>query len=324
LASLASITVTVGNIQIGSSVSISNFPASQVITGSVAVTTMPALSISSVTVSNFPQTQVVSVSNLPATQSVTFGQASVTFGQIGGTVSVGSIPAVMLLGTNGDQIDQEGAYIPVGGINGGEVAISGTVTANVFGRNINVGSGGSGGQLPLIAYDELITYGGSEVVPVQISTLAGSVDQSNPLPISGTVTANVGNIPYVKITDDLSNLAAIDESNSGLYVSVAGSVTLPISGTVTASPAAAASANVTVFSETSSTEIAAANAARKVITIFNSSANPLYVLMGTGTASSTNFSFALGENEVLSLSNITCAVQGVIPAGGDAYVTELE
>jgi len=53
-------------------------------------------------------------------------------------------------------------------------------------------------------------------------------------PISGTVTANVANIPYVKITDDANNVAAVDEANSGLFVSVAGSVTIPISGTVTA------------------------------------------------------------------------------------------
>jgi hypothetical protein len=80
LSALENVTVTVG-----AAVSVSNFPATQVVTGSVAVSTMPAISISSVTISNFPATQVVSVSNLPANQT------------IAGTVTVGN--SVTISGT---------------------------------------------------------------------------------------------------------------------------------------------------------------------------------------------------------------------------------
>jgi hypothetical protein len=68
-------------------------------------------------------------------------------------------------------------------------AISGTVTANVFGRKID----GTGNflQIPIIPYDQDITSASDQyAVPVQISTLNGSVGSSTPLPISGTVTAN--------------------------------------------------------------------------------------------------------------------------------------
>ena len=65
---------------------------------------------------------------------------------------------------------------------------SGTVTANVFGKSVN---GSTNYQIPIIGYDEDITYASDQyVVPVQISSLNGSVGSSNPLPISGTVTAN--------------------------------------------------------------------------------------------------------------------------------------
>jgi hypothetical protein len=69
--------------------------------------------------------------------------------------------------------------------------ISGTVTANVFGLNQN---GSSSVGIPVMNYDESIQ--GSDlgfVVPVQISNTFGTIDAVNPLPISGTVTANSSN-----------------------------------------------------------------------------------------------------------------------------------
>ena len=71
-------------------------------------------------------------------------------------------------------------------------AISGTVTANVFGKDANNQSVDA--QIPVIAYDEEITGASvSYVVPVQISNNHGTIGSSNPLPISGTVTANSSN-----------------------------------------------------------------------------------------------------------------------------------
>jgi len=110
--------------------------------------TVGAAITGTVTVSNFPATQAVSLASVP-THGVTLAST---------TVTVSSLPA-----------------------------ISGTVTANVFGRKID----GTGDflQIPIIPYDQDITSASDQyAVPVQISTLNGSVGSSTPLPISGTVT----------------------------------------------------------------------------------------------------------------------------------------
>ena len=97
LNALESITVTLGQVTItggltdaqlrasavtiGGSVSISNFPATQTVTFTQASTTFGSI------------TGNVSVLNLPSTQTVTFTQASVTFGATTGSVSVLNFPA---------------------------------------------------------------------------------------------------------------------------------------------------------------------------------------------------------------------------------------
>jgi len=68
-------------------------------------------------------------------------------------------------------------------------AISGTVTANVFGLDQQDGT--SSGKIPIIGFETGIEDGNSGyVVPVQISNTSGAIGASNALPISGTVTAN--------------------------------------------------------------------------------------------------------------------------------------
>ena len=175
---------------------------------------------STVTVSN-TVTVALDANSLAALESVTVTVGNI---QIGSSVSVSNFPATQ--------------------------QVAGTVTANVVGRNINGGSGGSGWQLPLIAYDESIAYGGSEVVPVQISTFAGSVDQSNPLPISGTVTANVdgvqidNGVPFFNVgffaSPGGSSIQVSDDVGAGLPVRVQE----PISGTVTANIADESSVDI--------------------------------------------------------------------------------
>jgi hypothetical protein len=90
LAALENTTVTVGNFP--TSQTISNFPATQAVSGSVGINNFPVtqpvngtVSIGntpSVSVSNFPATQAVTVGNFPATQPVS------------GSVSISNSPAV--------------------------------------------------------------------------------------------------------------------------------------------------------------------------------------------------------------------------------------
>lgn len=80
-----------------------------------------------------------------------------------------------------------------------------------------------------------------------------------------------------------------------------------------------------VSATTSSTTILAANALRKGATIDNDSAATLYILLASGTASSTNRTFALGASErlVLDADDYTGIIVGVwSSATGAARITE--
>jgi hypothetical protein len=108
LAALENVTVTVG-----AAVSVSNFPSTQVVTGSVAVTTMPAISISSVTISNFPATQTVA-----GTVTANVGNPSDIIG--------GGYPNLFAF------LDDTAPNVTINGAPSvdGTLPISGTVTAN--------------------------------------------------------------------------------------------------------------------------------------------------------------------------------------------------
>ncbi len=94
-----------------------------------------------------------------------------------------------------------------------------------------------------------------------------------------------------------------------------------------AAPASAA-AVTQVASSATSVALKAANANRKGITIANDSTAILYVLLGTGTASSTNYTFAIAAKATVAsdrtITGYTGAIQGIwAAANGFAYVTEL-
>ncbi|NDD53076.1 hypothetical protein EBZ39_04215 [bacterium] len=206
LAALESVTVTVGNVTIGSSISVSNFPATQV-----------------VSVSNLPASQVVSISNFPSTQTIS---GTVTVGNsvtIAGTVTANPTGTQTIAGTvtaNVFGYDASGAairQIPVavcddgvqaidlavpalvsnvsGAVNSlNPLSISGTVTANVIGTKTFIDNNA-------VTVSGFLTVGGwddanSQYTPLRVNDGGSGVravpdpfDQ-NPFPISGTVTAN--------------------------------------------------------------------------------------------------------------------------------------
>lgn len=88
----------------------------------------------------------------------------------------------------------------------------------------------------------------------------------------------------------------------------------------------AAGATVTsVNSAASSTAIIAANRLRSGVTVTNTDANTLYLLVGGGTASATNFSVALAQNAHWEAPyGFTGAITGIWAADGSgvALVTE--
>lgn len=81
---------------------------------------------------------------------------------------------------------------------------------------------------------------------------------------------------------------------------------------------------VTVVGDTtSSTSLIAANTSRKEVEFYNNSAAILYLLKGTGTASTANYTVQLNQGDYYS-SNITSAFQGIwaSDAGGSVLITE--
>ena len=87
--------------------------------------------------------------------------------------------------------------------------------------------------------------------------------------------------------------------------------------------AARAGSAISSFTSTSSATLLAANNSRKSAIITNEGAGTLYVLIGLGTASATNYSVSLASGDVVTLNGVTQALTGIFGAAGTARVTEL-
>jgi hypothetical protein len=167
LSALENVTVTVG-----AAVSVSNFPASQVVTGSVAVTTMPAISISSVTISNFPASQTVA-GTVTANVSL-LAQGQNNLGTVAHEISGADINAIRTViysaavNTFGDD-----AGAPVDSSN--PLPVLGTVTVS------------NHQQLADTLIDETSYY-----APLQVSIAGAGAN----IPISGTVTVGASSVTF--------------------------------------------------------------------------------------------------------------------------------
>ena len=173
--------------------------------------------------------------------------------------------------------------------------IAGTVTANGIARSVNDASEPQFLPLPIIGYDENIQDANRGiVVPVQLSINQGSVNSDNPLPISGTVTANV---PLVStdlaggVTQGIPVYLAggkdgvvLDEIN---YVNNVLSLP-PISGTVTANnPSGALTTRFGSVTTASVAQLTGAvtNSSRKFLLVQNIATST--VTIGIGFAPTT-------------------------------------
>lgn len=86
-------------------------------------------------------------------------------------------------------------------------------------------------------------------------------------------------------------------------------------------PAPTVTASVTTANGVS---ICAANGARSGLIVENTDANRLYVLLDTGNASATNFTFSLAQNEKYTVQGYSGIVKGLWAGdgSGSALVTE--
>jgi hypothetical protein len=120
-----------------------------------------------------------------------------------------------------------------------------------------------------------------------------------------------------------ANLTELEALVTTLQADVADGI-LVTNGTVNVSKLpTSGSSSLTSFTSSTSAQVLPSNSNRKIATIFNSTPNTLYLSLGTTETSSTNYSFALGEKELLNLSGITTAIQGIYVTSGTAKITEL-
>lgn len=137
--------------------------------------------------------------------------------------------------------------------------------------------------------------------PITVAQSDGSGGTATALPPGRAAAAS--SVPTVLSNEDFARLASIAFGGA--------------TGTTTS-----------VTSVATSTTLKAANAARTGITIANDSTAILYVLLGTGTASATNYTFALAAKGTVAadrtVSGYTGAIQGIwASANGFAMVTEV-
>lgn len=115
----------------------------------------------------------------------------------------------------------------------------------------------------------------------------------------------------------------------GTNQSVSTVAPLPVTGSVTTTESKASSATTTsVTSVATPVTLKAANAARAGLVVNNDSTSILYILVGTGTVSATNYTYALPPKATVAaavtLTGYTGIVSGIwASANGFALVTEL-
>jgi hypothetical protein len=163
---------------------------------------------------------------------------------------------------------------------------------------------------------------------------AGSVTTAAPTYTTGQMSAlsldTSGNLRVLAVQSTAANLNATvigagtaGTANSGVVTIQGISGMTPVSVTQNK---ANTSAVTTVAGATSTTSILASNANRQFAAIYNNTNKNMYVLLGTGTASSSNFTTLLMQDVYWELPvDYTGAVQAAWANGvtGNALVTEL-
>jgi hypothetical protein len=302
----------------GSVVSISNFPATQTIAGTVTA------NLSSGTTANPIYNYILEGDNdivigntnpLPISGTVTIGSALPAGTNRIGVVTIGNIQrsgdgvqssllteigsgylltrSVIAEGTA--QIGSVTASISNSVTIGSIPAISGTVTANTQTQyydpvnEINL-------QRALVSF--IVDESTGESYPV---------DSANGLPISGTVTLGAGTAQIGSVTASISNSVTI-----GSLPAISGTVTanLSISSTVITSGS---------FSSLASATLVPGNTARKMATVYNLGAGQLFVNAGaTATTLGGGFMVALSSGDFYECDYTTTTLSAIFATAGTA------
>jgi hypothetical protein len=154
-----------------------------------------------------------------------------------------------------------------------------------------------------------VTLTGVNVQLSQILLVANATTGVVHYSVSGPAPTN-----YTKGTDSVITLATAPGASDKLTIYYEDAI-----------PNSSSTASVTTFSSiNASLQILAANANRKSVVLSNPSTGSLvYVLFGSGVASSSNYSIALQPGDTASISGALFSIQGNSTAVGNLQVTEL-
>lgn len=146
------------------------------------------------------------------------------------------------------------------------------------------------------------------------------------------------------IKNDMANGVAINQpvavTDGSGSITVDGSVsvsnfpaTQPVSGTVTANAGTGTfiisdkgqtgEGTVASFTSTSSAVLKSSNSNRKLLTIFNEGNGTIFILLGSGTASTSNYSLRLLAGDYYELEKYTGEVTAIFSSSGTAKITEI-
>jgi len=99
---------------------------------------------------------------------------------------------------------------------------------------------------------------------------------------------------------------------------VAGGTVIPVSD-----KGATGQGTVTSFTSTSSSVLRSSNSNRKLLTVFNEGTGTLFILLGSGTASTTNYSLRILSGDYYELEKYTGEVTAIFASTGTARITEI-
>ena len=366
---VVTLTAPVITSSLAASVTVVNFPASTTVTGTVALDSASLSALenvtvtigSSISISNFPATQAVSIATIP-THGVTVANSAVT---VGGTVTANGLA----LGSDVANVFPIG----VGTLYSGVRAVADTIgyrlpvslgdSQAVVSANINnsvtIGSCPTHG---VTIGNTSVTVNGTfwqatqpvslASVPAHAVTLTSTTVTVSSLPALsagtaqiGSVTASItGTVPvsgtFWQATQPVSlasvpahavTLTSTTVTVSSLPALAAGSAQIgavtvsAISSTVTVASVQGSSATTTTFtSVTASTSIVAASSSRKALTIFNEGFGNLYI-SPTATCTTVSYQVRLASGDYWECpdAQVTLAHVGVFASVGTAYITTI-
>ena len=287
-------------------ITISNFPSTQTIAGTVTANLFGEAVGGS---PNEPTKLQCDSNGFLITSLYRSGSDAVNYDPVAGNVSVNvkNVSSVTI-----------GNSVTIGSL----PAISGTVTANV-------------------PYISNLPASQTQAIPVVLITDEGKsvfeVNQSIKATINGSIPAGTNRIGVVTIGAGTVTIGAGTAQIGSVTASISNSVTIAslpaISGTVTANAGtgtfnvsvqgATGEGTITTVTGTSSFTLKASNSNRKLLSVYNEGAGNLHILYGNGTVTTANYSVKLFSGDYLEIDKYTGQVNGLFATAGTARVTQI-